>query len=111
MQTPTSTPIGLLQQIAGIQRMEPGKLCVIGQGKSGPFYNLQYREDGTPVSRYVPRDQVETVAQNTANYRTFQRLVEQYADEIITRTRQERLGGQTKRPGAFSAFRRKKSSN
>jgi hypothetical protein len=97
MQHHTKTPDGLLQQIAGIERMEPGKLCVIGQGKDGPYYNLQCRENGKPVSRYVPRDQVETVQQNTGNYRTFHALVDQYAQEIITRTRAERLAGQKKR--------------
>jgi hypothetical protein len=31
-------PTQLLQQIAQIQRMEPGKVCVIGQGPNGPYY-------------------------------------------------------------------------
>ena len=52
-----SNPAQLLQQIAQIQRMEPGKLCVIGHGPNGPYYNLQCRENGKPVSRYVPADQ------------------------------------------------------
>jgi hypothetical protein len=110
MQTLNSASAGLLQQIAGIQRMEPGKLCVIRQGKAGPYYNLQCREDGKPVSRYVPRDQVETVEQNTENYRTFQRLVDQYAQEVIARTREERLAGQKKRPRSSSTDRRRNSS-
>jgi len=90
--------------------MERGKLCVIRQGKDGPYYNLQCREEGKPVSRYVPRDQVETVERNTANYRTFQSLMDQYAEEIITRTRQERLAGQKKRPKPSSSVRRRNSS-
>jgi len=104
MQLKTSTTGGLLQQIANIQRMEPGKLCVIGQGKNGPYYNLQCREQGQPVSRYVPHEQVETVAQHTANYRTFQSLVDQYAQLVIAQTRAERMGGQKKsrRPSATS---------
>ena len=96
MQHDTKTPDGLLQQIADIERMEPGKLCVMGQGKEGPYYNLQCREHGKPVSRYVPRDQVARVKENTGNYRTFQKLVDQYAQEIITRTREERLEGKKK---------------
>jgi hypothetical protein len=107
----TSTPVGLLHQIAGIQRMEPGKLCVMGQGKAGPYYNLQCREQGRPVSRYVPRDQVDTVRQNTENYRTFQALVERYAQAIIAQTRDERLSAQKKRPPRSSPFRTKKSSS
>lgn len=99
MKTNSKAPVGLLQQIAKIERMEPGKLCVIGQGKDGPYYNLQCREQGQPVSRYVPQDQVERVKENTGNYRTFQKLVDQYAQEIIARTRAERLEGQKKRRG------------
>ena len=110
MQHKTSTTVGLLQQIANIQRMEPGKLCVIGQGKDGPYYNLQCREQGQPVSRYVPQDQVAAVAQNTANYRIFQSLVDQYAQVVIAQTRAERLVGQKKSRRPFSAPRTKNSS-
>ncbi len=63
----------LLQQIAQIQRMVPGKLCVIGQGPDGPYHNLQCRENGRSVSRYVPAEQVEAVAGHTANYQAFPR--------------------------------------
>ena len=45
-----STPQSLLQQIAQIQRMEPGKLCILRQGPKGPYYNLQCRENGKTVS-------------------------------------------------------------
>jgi hypothetical protein len=83
----------LLQQIAQIQQMEPGKLCVMRQGPNGPYYNLQWREQGQAISRYVPSDQVEAVAQHTANYQTFQNLVGQYAQTIIERTRAERAAG------------------
>lgn len=88
--TNESTPQSLLAQIAQIARMEPGKLCVMRQGSQGPFYNLQCRENGKNVSRYVPRDQVQTVAAHTANYQQFQALVEQYVTLVATRTRHER---------------------
>jgi hypothetical protein len=84
------TPAQILQQIAQIQRMEPGKLCVIGQGPNGPYYNLQCREGGKPTSRYVPADQVEVVTQHTANYKEFEGLVSQYAHLIVAQTRAER---------------------
>ena len=83
----------LLQQIARIQHMEPGKLCVLRQGPNGSYYNLQWREQGKARSRYVPADQVEVLAQHTANYQTFQSLVDQYAQLIIERTRAERAAG------------------
>jgi hypothetical protein len=86
-------PAQILRQIAQIQHMEPGKLCVMRQGPSGPYYNLQWREDGKALSRYVPGEQVELVAQNTANYERFQALVDQYAQVLIEQTRAERTTG------------------
>ena len=80
----------ILQKIAEIKRMEPGSLCIIRQDPDGPYYNLQCREHGKQISRYIPRDQAETVTANTANYRMFKELVEQYASSIIEQTRTER---------------------
>lgn len=96
-------PAQLLQQIAQIQRMEPGKLCVIGQGPKGPYYNLQCREHGKPVSRYVPAAQVQAVAQHTENYKKFQDLVSQYAQQIIEETRAERTAGFKKKTSALKS--------
>ena len=90
----------ILQQIAHIRHMEPGKLCVIGQGPNGPYYNLQCREYGKTVSRYVPGDQVQLVTEHTANYQKFQALVTQSAQLIIEQTRAERTAGFKKRPRA-----------
>src|ERR1700704_5062621 len=80
----------ILQQIAQIQQMEPGKLCIIGQGPGGPYYNLQCREKGRSVSRYIPGDQATMVALHTSNYQKFQTLVAEYADLIIQQTRAQR---------------------
>jgi hypothetical protein len=93
-----STPQSVLKQIAEIQRMEPGKLCVIGQGPNGPYYNLQCREEGETLTRYVPADQVAVVAEHTANYRRFQSLVGDYAALVVTQTRAEREAGVKKKP-------------
>jgi hypothetical protein len=94
-----STPQSLIKQISQIQRMEPGKLCVIGQGPKGPYYNLQCRERGKTLSRYVPGDQSAVVAEHTANYRRFQDLVSQYAELVVAQTRAEReVGFKKKRP-------------
>lgn len=90
-------PAQVLQQIAQIQHMEPGKLCVIGQGPNGPYYNLQCREKGKTLTRYVPADQVPVVTEHTANYRQFQGLVAQYAQLIVDRTRAERAKGTKKK--------------
>ena len=103
----------LLHRIAQIKHMEPGKLCVMRQGPNGPYHNLQWREDGKAISRYVPGDQVEAVAQNTANYEQFQVLVAQYAQLIIERTRAERTPGFKKKtlPPRSSWPKTRKSSN
>ncbi len=91
------TPAQILQQIAQIQHMEPGKLCIIGQGPNGPYYNLQCREKGKTLSLYVPAEQVPAVTEHTANYQQFQALVEQYAQLIVDRTRAERAAGAKKK--------------
>ena len=111
MHQPQSTH--LLQQIAQIQHMEPGKLCVLRQGPNGPYYNLQWREAGKAISRYVPADQVEAVAQHTANYQTFQDLVGQYAQLIIEQTRADRAAGFKKKtsPPKSSWRKSRKSSS
>lgn len=104
-------PTEILQQIAQIQRMEPGKVCIIGQGPNGPYYNLQCREAGQPTSRYVPADQVEVVTQHTENYKKFEGLVSQYADVIVAQTRAERMAGVKKktRPPKSSSPKTRKS--
>ena len=87
----------ILHKIAQIQHMEPGKLCVIKQGPNGPYYNLQCREGGKTLTRYVPAEQVAMVAEHTANYQQFQTLVDQYAQLVIEQTRAQRLAGLKKR--------------
>ncbi len=87
----------LLKQIAAIQHMERGKLCIIRQGPDGPYYNLQSWERGRNVSRYVARDQVSALQENLAAYEQFQNLVEQYVQTIIERTRSERTEGVKKK--------------
>ena len=91
------TPQSLLNQIAEIQRMEPGKLCVISQGPNGPYYNLQCRENGQTLTRYVPADQVPIVTEHTANYQRFQSLVGDYAALVVAQTRAERAAGVKKK--------------
>ena len=115
MNQPPSTE-SLLEQIAQVQRMEPGKLCVMREGPQGPYYNLQCQEGGKTLSRYVPRDQAEMVAIHTANYNQFRQLVDQYAQLIIAQTRAERAVGSKKKKKQphrrnCSWLKRRKSSN
>ena len=91
------TPQLLLQQIAQIQHMERGKLCILRAGPQGPYYNHQTWEKGGNVSRYVPQDQVPSLQQAIAGYEQFQNLMEQYAQLIIRKTRAELATGLKKR--------------
>jgi hypothetical protein len=97
------TPQSLLEQIAQIQHMERGKLCILRQGPNGPYYNLQSWEKGTNLSRYVPQAQVAAVQEALTGYELFQNLTEQYAQIVIQKTRAERVSGlkkKTSRPSS-----------
>ena len=87
------TPQVLLQQIAQIQHMERGKLCILREGPEGPYYNHQSWEEGRNVSRYVPRDQVPAVQEAIAGYQKFQKLIEAYSQILIQQTRAELASG------------------
>jgi hypothetical protein len=103
----------LLQQIAQIKRMEPGKLCILRQGADGPYYNLQCRQDGKTVTRYVPREQAEAAAAHTANYARFEQLLQQYVRLVAEQSRSQREAGFKKKTsrGTFSSPRKRKSSS
>ena len=108
-----TTPQSLLQQMAQIDRMEPGKLCIIRQGPDGPYYNLQCRQHGKTVTRYVPREQAELVTTHTANHERFQSLVTEYVTLVAEQTRAEREAGFKKKtsPRRSSWPKTRKSGN
>ena len=111
MTTPI-TPQVLLQQIAHIQHLERGKLCVIRQGPNGPYYNHQTWENGKNVSCYVPQDQVPALREAIAGYQQFQALVEQYVQLLVQKSRAERTAGfKKKTPAPSSSWPRTKRSN
>jgi hypothetical protein len=110
----SSKPLpNILQQIAQIQSMERGKLSVIKESSSGPFFKLQARENGKNVTRYIPREQVPALQQAIEGYKQFQTLTEQYADEVITQTRAAIAAGSKKKPSPRRSSwpKRRKSSN
>ena len=95
----SSTPQTLLEQIVQIQRMEHGCLCVIGQGPNGPYYNLNSWENGKNQCRYLPQDKVPEVQQAIESYEKYQQLTQQYAQQIIEKTRAElNIGVKKKAP-------------
>lgn len=106
-------PQSLLQQMAQIDRMEPGKLCILRQGPDGPYYNLQCRQHGKTLTRYVPREQADLVATHTANHERFQSLVAAYVALVAAQTRAEREAGFKKKtpPRRSSWPKTRKSSN
>ncbi len=106
-----NAPHDILGQIASIDRMEPGKLSVIRQGPSGPYFNLQRREAGRNVTEYVPADQVAQAQENIDAHNRFQSLVGEYVGLIAAQSRLERKAGlQKKRPTQTSASRKKRKS-
>lgn len=85
----TPNPTQLCQQIAQIHRMERGKLSVMRQGPERTHYKLQVWENGKNLSRHVSNEQAPAVQQAIDGYQRFQDLTEQYAQQVIDKTRAE----------------------
>jgi hypothetical protein len=83
------TPQSLIEQILQIQRMEHGSISVVRTGPNGPYYNLNSWEDGKNCCRYLPQDKAPAVQQAIADYQKYQQLTQQYAQQIIEKTRAE----------------------
>jgi glycerol-3-phosphate O-acyltransferase len=102
----------ILEEVAQIQRMERGKLTVMREGPSGPFYKLQAREEGKNVTRYVPRAQAAAVQEAIEGYQRFEALTQEYAQQIIAKTRQEiAAGAKKKKPARNSSSPKARKCN
>lgn len=77
----------LLNEIAAIRTMERGTLCRM---RSGPYFNHQTWQQGKNRVRYVPQSEAATLRNAINGYRRFLALTQQYADQIIRRSRAER---------------------
>jgi len=77
----------LLERMARIESMERGTICRMA---GRPHYNHQTWLHGRNVVRYVPRDQVRALQKAIDGYALFKKLAEQYADEVIRRSRARR---------------------
>lgn len=93
---PKSTPQSILNQIAQIQRLEKGTLNIIRHGPKGPYYNHQCYENGQNVSRYVPGDKAADFQEAIEGYQRFQKLVEEYVQLMVEKTRVDRSSGSKK---------------
>lgn len=90
------TPQDLLNEIAAIRAMERGTLCRM---HSGPYFNHQTWQQGKNRVRYVPQREVAALREAITGYRRFLALTQQYADQIIRRSRAERQAvSPTRRP-------------
>ena len=109
----TTKPAQLLQQMAQIQTMERGKLSVLRESADGPFYKLQAWENGKNVTRYIPRDQAAAVQEALQGYAQFQELTEEYARQMIDKTRAEIAAGSKKKtpPRNSSSLRTRRSTS
>jgi len=97
MSTPM-TPQSLIEQILQIQQMEHGSLSVVGQGPNGPYFNLNSWENNKNCCRYVSQDKLPAVQQAIEGYHKYQQLTEQYARQIVERTRAQLAIGVKKKP-------------
>src|SRR3989442_12653880 len=98
MKTPPMAPQALFEQILQIQHMEHGSLCAVGQGPNGPYYNLNSWENDKNCCRYVPQDKVAAVQQAIEGYHKYHQLTQEYAQQIVGKTRAELDIGVKKKP-------------
>lgn len=77
------------------------------EGPEGTHFKLQAWENGKNVSRHVSSDQAPAVQEAIDGYRQFQALTEQYAQQVIEKTRAELAGNSKKKK---YRLRRKSSS-
>jgi hypothetical protein len=105
----------LLQQIAAIAAMERGKLSAYSfkerPGVAGPYYKLQYWQEGQNHTRYVPAEQVSAIQAALAGHAQYQRLTQQYAELVIAETRQNLAGLKKNQSRRRSSWPRKKRSS
>jgi hypothetical protein len=88
----------LIEQILQIQHMEHGSLCEVRQGPNGPYFNLNSWEQDKNCCRYVPHDKVPAVQQAIEGYHKYQQLTQDYARQLIDKTRAELAIGGKKKP-------------
>ena len=85
----------ILERMGRIERMERGTLCRL---TGRPQYNHQTWRDGRNVTRYVPREEADSLRKAIQGYALFRRLAEQYADAVIRRSRAERARASARTP-------------
>ena len=95
----------ILREMAGIERMEKGRLTAeyrerVEEGKTirqGPYYKHQCWEQGRNLSRRVPAEQAEELREAVEGYHKFKELSEQYVELSIEMTRNRAGSAQGKK--------------
>jgi hypothetical protein len=95
----------LLARMARIERMERGKVCKMA-GRT--HYNHQTWQNGRNVARYVPIERVASLQKAIEGYKLFVKLTEEYADEVIRRTRADSASAGQSRSARRQGERRKR---
>jgi hypothetical protein len=95
----------LLERMARIARMERGTICKM-TGRA--HYNHQTWQNGRNVARYVPIERVASLQEAIEGYKLFVKLTEEYADEVIRRTRAISASAPQSRPAHRQRERRKR---
>ena len=112
MSQPDKTQI--LRQIAAIPAMERGKLSAYSlerSGAGGPYYRLQRWENSENHTRHIPSEEVPAVEAALAGFARYKQLTEQYAQLVITETRQDLADAKKKRPRRLSFSPKSRKSN
>lgn len=105
----------ILRQVADISAMERGKLSAYSfeerAGATGPYYKLQHWEKGRNHTRHVPAQDVPAVQAALDGYAHYRQLTEQYADLVITETREKLAGSKKNRSRRQSSSPRTRRSS
>jgi hypothetical protein len=86
----------ILQQMEQIQHMERGSLQAETRPSKrdpaqerGPYHKHQVWQDGQNLTRRVPQEQADALAQAIAGRKQFENLAEQFIDTTVAMTRAE----------------------
>ena len=97
----------ILKEMAGIERMEKGRLTpeyreIEREGKKirrGPYYKHQCWVNGANQSRRVRVEEAEALSEAVDGYHRFKELAEEYAELTIAITHEKAAGsGSKKKP-------------
>lgn len=108
----------LLQQMAALQTMEPGRLKAEFRDspsgeRCGPSFQHQVWQDGSNFSRRVPPEEASALEAAIANRQRFESLATQFVALTGSRTRQSPPAPSLKKktPRPLSSWRQQKKSS